>query len=178
MEITNCQSNIIQKGFTISKHSSCAFENEHTLYLHPKKITRMRMPGFPTPRQLWLHRALCCCRAPEDSDGFGQRPPWLLRSQSPGLSPAMGYCKNFPQLPRRSPASHPFLCILSSLACSDLLEGVPGDSGRSSLWRAVRPAPSCLAWTKPTTSPAMGQSSLGQLTPHQTGAAHHLKAAL
>lgn len=75
MEITNCQSNIAQKGFAISKYSSCAFGNEHVLYLHPKKMTMMRTPGFADPRWLQLRRALGQRRFLEGGEGFGQGPP-------------------------------------------------------------------------------------------------------
>lgn len=174
MEIINCQSNIIPKGFAIRKYSSCAFGNEHTLYLHPKKMTMMRMSGFPAPCWLHLCRAPGCCRAPQGDEGFGQRPPprqLLLWSHS-----LQAYSLWWPSTNMHSPSFFVYF----------VKPGLHRPAGGDPWWQqkvcALRACPSCspphLACTKPTRASTMGQISLGQLTPQKPGAACCLEAAL
>lgn len=80
---------------------------------------------------------------------------------------------------------HPASCLLSSQACRVLLEGVPGDSRGSVLWRAVHPAPLCiLPGQNPPELPQWDRFPQGSWPqrwwgcPHQPGAGHHLEAAL
>lgn len=69
------------------------------------------------------------------------------------------HCDGLPQIC----TPHPSLCILSSQACTVLLEGVPGGSRGSVLSRAVHPSLCVLPGQNPPGAPTMGQISLDQL---------------
>jgi len=133
MEIITCQSNIIPKGFAISKYSSCAFGNEHTLYLRPTKMTMTRMPSLAAPcRLMALQRTSPRQPTPEGSKGFGQGPPRQLLLRSQGLwsyPPCWATTKIHPPAQDEF-CPHPSTRILLSQACTDLLEGVLGGQRR------------------------------------------------
>lgn len=143
--------------------------------MHPKKMRMTRMPGSPVPCRL-----MALSRTSPSS--AGQRGAWPRTS--PAAAAVIAKSEKLPLLPRTSPVPI-YLCIfcqarLAQTCWRGSLGTAPHPPFKLALQNEPPLSSHCL--DKTHHSSCNGRNVLSQLTlvgcPHQTGAAHHSKAAL